>query len=183
VFVWEGGELSGPQEVEVVGGATETARPALAAARDEAKPERRVASRSTLGLTAGIAVVLLVLTVLAALVACNVCSGYVMDSARGRLKAEASLRDAQARIAELEAKLQGASSPTNAPGETGMAPTPSAPAAPARTYVVKHGDSLWAIARHYYGDGDKWPLVAEANHLKPEDLEPGMKLMVPEAKP
>lgn len=50
------------------------------------------------------------------------------------------------------------------------------------THVVRTGDSLWSIARHFYGDGTKWPLLAQANELsvvKPRHIRPGEKLKVP----
>ncbi|MGG3801796.1 LysM peptidoglycan-binding domain-containing protein [Metabacillus fastidiosus] len=32
-----------------------------------------------------------------------------------------------------------------------------------QTYTVKKGDTLWALARKYYGDGSKWNKIWEAN--------------------
>jgi hypothetical protein len=59
------------------------------------------------------------------------------------------------------------------------APGPSPPAASAQGtpappttrreatvhYRVHSGDSLWLIAKHKYGVGSLWPLIAQANHL------------------
>ena len=45
-------------------------------------------------------------------------------------------------------------------------PTPTSPAAaPAapRTYTVVAGDSLSKIAKKFYGDGNKWKRIFEAN--------------------
>lgn len=50
-------------------------------------------------------------------------------------------------------------------------------------YTVKHGDSLWKIAEHFYGSGAKYTLIHEANRppLKedPNILYPGWVLRIP----
>lgn len=38
-------------------------------------------------------------------------------------------------------------------------------AAGTRTYVVKHGDTLWNIAKEMYGDGTRWHEIFNANPL------------------
>jgi Tfp pilus assembly protein FimV len=56
---------------------------------------------------------------------------------------------------------------------------------PRRTYVVRPGDTLFAIASRQASDGaDPRPLVDEieaANHLGPADLVPGLVLLIPAA--
>ncbi len=50
------------------------------------------------------------------------------------------------------------------------------------TYVVKSGDSLWAIAKKYYGDGAKYTKIYNANkdNIKnPSLIYPGQKLVIP----
>ena len=37
------------------------------------------------------------------------------------------------------------------------------PAETSSTYTIKSGDTLWAIARKFYGDGTKWTTIYEAN--------------------
>jgi hypothetical protein len=37
-------------------------------------------------------------------------------------------------------------------------------------YVVQPGDSLWRIAARFFGDGAKWPAIAEDNRLRQVDL-------------
>lgn len=53
----------------------------------------------------------------------------------------------------------------------------------ARTYTVEAGDTLWAIAEKYYGDGSAWPKIHEANRDRIEDpdlIRPGQVLRIPE---
>lgn len=50
------------------------------------------------------------------------------------------------------------------------------------SYVVRSGDSLWAIAKKYYGDGSKYTRIQEANKDKiknPALIYPGQKLVIP----
>lgn len=50
------------------------------------------------------------------------------------------------------------------------------------SYTVKSGDSLWAIAKKYYGNGAKWPKIHAANKDKvknPNLIYPGQKLVIP----
>jgi C1A family cysteine protease len=50
-------------------------------------------------------------------------------------------------------------------------------------YVVKSGDTLWSIAENYYGVGELWSLVYEANCDEigddPDALEIGLELVMP----
>jgi len=59
----------------------------------------------------------------------------------------------------------------------------TAPAAQAyETYVVKSGDSLSKIAKQYYGNGNEWKRIFDANTdiLKdPNKIFPGQKLKIP----
>ncbi|GGN09959.1 putative mannose-specific lectin precursor [Lentzea pudingi] len=58
---------------------------------------------------------------------------------------------------------------------------PAAPAAPAvRTYSVEGGDSLWAIAERFYGDGNRYMEIANANGIaNPDLIHPGQVLTIP----
>ena len=64
------------------------------------------------------------------------------------------------------------------------------------TYTVKTGDSMWAIAQRFLGDGSKWPTIYEANKTIIEQtakkygrqssdngrwIYPGMTLAIPTA--
>ena len=68
--------------------------------------------------------------------------------------------------------------------EGGSSSADAAPADPtaARTYEVQKGDSLWKIAKHVYGDGNKWKAIAEANAElipDPDKIKPGQVLVIP----
>jgi LysM repeat protein len=62
-----------------------------------------------------------------------------------------------------------------------MAAHSSSGAGPERTYVVKYGDTLWAIAsEHYSGDvrAGVWRLQ-ERNGLRGSPIVPGQRLRIP----
>jgi nucleoid-associated protein YgaU len=68
--------------------------------------------------------------------------------------------------------------------EGGSSAAEAAPVDPtaARTYEVRKGDSLWKIARHVYGDGNKWKAIADANAElipNPDKIKPGQVLIIP----
>jgi len=49
-------------------------------------------------------------------------------------------------------------------------------------YVIKKGDTLWAIANKFLGNGSKYPEIFEANRevIKDPDLiYPGQKIRIP----
>lgn len=49
-------------------------------------------------------------------------------------------------------------------------------------HVVRSGDSLWSIAKKYYGDGAKYTKIYDANKDKiknPAVIKPGQKLVIP----
>lgn len=51
-------------------------------------------------------------------------------------------------------------------GGTQPPPTGSPSPAPPRTYTVVARDSLWKIAQRYYGKGELWPRIFDANRNK-----------------
>ncbi len=63
------------------------------------------------------------------------------------------------------------------------APAPQAEPEPepaARTYTVESGDTLWAIAERFYGDGSKYQIIADASGISNPDLiHPGEVLTIP----
>ena len=76
-------------------------------------------------------------------------------------------------------------------GGSSTAPSPLPPPADpvvekraGRTYTVVQGDSLSKIAKHHYGEANKWPKIYEANRdfIKDPDLiYPGQSFRIPEA--
>lgn len=80
---------------------------------------------------------------------------------------------------------------TPAPAEPAPAPAPATPApaepapAPAggeQSHTVVRGDTLWDLAEKYYGDGQKWPTIRDANPgIAERDLTIGSTLKIPAA--
>jgi LysM repeat protein len=60
---------------------------------------------------------------------------------------------------------------------------PATAAAGKRIHLVKKGDTLWGIAKTYYGDGRKWSRIYGANKavigVNPNKIYPGQKLEIP----
>ena len=49
-------------------------------------------------------------------------------------------------------------------------------------YTIKEGDTLWAIAQSFYSDGNKYPIIVEANIeviKDPELIYPGQAIRIP----
>ena len=76
--------------------------------------------------------------------------------------------------AKVEEEVAPAAVETPAP-----APAPAAPAP--RTYTVVSGDTLWAIAERFYGDGNQYPKIASASGVaNPDLIHPGQVLTIPD---
>lgn len=60
----------------------------------------------------------------------------------------------------------------------GVAPDPE-PEPEEVTYTVQKGDSLWAIAKKFYGKGWKFPLIMQANGMTKAAIYPGDVLIIP----
>jgi nucleoid-associated protein YgaU len=51
-----------------------------------------------------------------------------------------------------------------------------------QSYTVQPGDNLSKISRHFYGDANKYPVIAKANNLDdPDKIKVGQKLVIPAA--
>ena len=64
--------------------------------------------------------------------------------------------------------------------ETGLNQRPSTRTTP-KSVCVKKDDTLWDLAVHYYGDGNRWKEIAELNGItEPKRLQIGTTLEMPE---
>ncbi len=81
--------------------------------------------------------------------------------------------------------VQSGSSTTAAePVAPAPAPSSAGTSGTDQTYTVVSGDSLSKIAKHYYGDANKWHRIHEANRdqiSNPDLIHPGQKLRIPGA--
>lgn len=73
---------------------------------------------------------------------------------------------------------------TNRPGNATKKPAPAPKTNPKNkgTYVIKRGDTLWAISKKYYGKGSQYPKIYNANRniiKNPNLIYPGQKLVIP----
>ena len=78
--------------------------------------------------------------------------------------------------------VQSGSSTTAAEPLPPLAPTSTT--GQSQSYVVVAGDSLSKIAKHFYGDANKWHRIHEANRdqiKNPDLIHPGQKLTIPGA--
>jgi len=69
-------------------------------------------------------------------------------------------------------------------GGSSAAPAANSTTAAARLYIVVNGDSLAKIARHHYGDANKWRTIYDANRdviKDPDFIYPGQSFRIPEA--
>jgi len=75
-----------------------------------------------------------------------------------------------------------AAAPVASPGVAQQRPRPDLKPVP-KIYVVKPGDTLWAIAKLQYGSGSKYSAIYNANKVvigpDPAKITPGMKLVMP----
>ncbi|MEV4128390.1 LysM peptidoglycan-binding domain-containing protein [Nocardia sp. NPDC049707] len=63
-----------------------------------------------------------------------------------------------------------------APAAEEVPPPPPA----AQTYTVEPGDTLWAIAERFYGDGNRYQEIADASGIdNPDVINPGQVLTIP----
>lgn len=60
-----------------------------------------------------------------------------------------------------------------------LAVVTSKPAENYRIHTVTHGDTLWAIAKKYLGDGNRYKEIVSLNRLKSNVIYSGMKLKIP----
>lgn len=76
---------------------------------------------------------------------------------------------------ELEAPVEEAVAEPAAAAAAEPEPEPAA-----RTYTVESGDTLWAIAERFYGDGNRYQAIADASGIaNPDLIQPGQVLTIP----
>ena len=62
-------------------------------------------------------------------------------------------------------------------------PPAEPPPPPVQYYVIESGDTLYGIAKNFYGNGMKYPEIFEANREvieDPDKIYPGQKIRIPE---
>ncbi|MDQ3900078.1 MAG: LysM peptidoglycan-binding domain-containing protein [Actinomycetota bacterium] len=81
----------------------------------------------------------------------------------------------------LAGGAEAPAAPTQAPAAPTQAPAAPTQAPARRIYTVVSGDTLWAIAERFYGDGSKYPQIASANGIaNPDLIMVGQELTIPE---
>lgn len=92
-----------------------------------------------------------------------------------------SIRLVQARALQVLTEAEAAGRPAPSPARAEAAARPAPP--PPKTYTVKPGDTLWAIAKRTLGDGSRWREIYEANASligkDPALILPGQTLRLP----
>lgn len=90
-----------------------------------------------------------------------------------------SLRFIEAREMVIMTETEIRQAPTTASGAATSRPAPSTP----KTYTVKPGDTLWAIAKKFLGDGKRWREIYNNNinviGKDPNLIFPGQVLRIP----
>jgi nucleoid-associated protein YgaU len=82
----------------------------------------------------------------------------------------------------LDAGTTPAADATEVAATGTTAAEPAAAAAKSEEYVIKSGDTLSKIAKHYYGDASKYMRIFEANQdviSDPNKIFPGQKIHIP----
>jgi len=115
-----------------------------------------------------------------------------MEARRREAEAEAAAKaqaaEAAARAAAAQTEAEKAKAAAAAQAREALGAEPQQPGTRGvlggseRIYVVVAGDSLFKIAAHFYGNGNRWPELFEANKdqiKNPRLIRPGQKLRIP----
>jgi nucleoid-associated protein YgaU len=87
---------------------------------------------------------------------------------------------AASKAAAPEVAPAAAEEPIPAPAAEPAPPPPPPPPPAPRTYTVVSGDTLWAISERFYGDGNKYQVIADASGVaNPDLIHPGQVLTIP----
>jgi nucleoid-associated protein YgaU len=82
--------------------------------------------------------------------------------------------------ASIEEAVPAPAPPAPEPEAAPPPPPPPPPPPAPRTSTVVSGDTLWAIAERFYGDGSKYQRIADASGISnPDLLHPGQVLTIP----
>lgn len=97
-----------------------------------------------------------------------------------QVKQELSVARAAAKPAAEPAPAPAAESSEHPPAAQSASPAASSTS---NSYTVQPGDTLWKIAKQFYGEGNQYLKIFEANKglLKdPDQIFPGQELVIPE---
>jgi len=95
---------------------------------------------------------------------------YAADGPAWSTKTETDAPPPPAPAAEAEAAPEAVAEPV----------AEETPEPAVRTYTVESGDTLWAIAERFYGDGSKYQAIADASGIpNPDLIQPGQVLTIP----
>jgi nucleoid-associated protein YgaU len=115
------------------------------------------------------------------------------NNGAGNMSARGSALDVSSPAPMTAAPAPQAYTPSPAPTPVAVqpvvydsAPAPQAAATPAvantsaGSYTVRHGDTLYSIAKSHYGSGKEYTRIVSANPgLSPEKLRAGQKIVIP----
>ena len=96
-----------------------------------------------------------------------------------KVEQDLSLKPAAPAVEKKDDKPKAAPA---AEATTRTAEAESADSSEATTYTVKSGDTLWKIAKEFYGEGAKYTKIFEANRNileNPDHILPGQELTIP----
>ena len=103
------------------------------------------------------------------------------------IRGEAPSEDAKNKVWDAIKAVNGGMSPQDATIDITVAKGMGGPAgaaqAPGRTYTVQAGDTLSKISKQFYGNGNDYMKIFNANKDKlkdPDKIQPGQKLTIPE---
>ena len=102
--------------------------------------------------------------------------GIQVDGERVTLTGTADSQETREKLVLLVGNVQGI-------GQVDDQLRVAQPAAEARFYTVKQGDTLSKIAQAHYGDANQYPRIFEANRpllRDPDEIYPGQTLRIPE---
>jgi nucleoid-associated protein YgaU len=102
------------------------------------------------------------------------------------IRGEAPSEDAKSKVWDAVKAVNGGINPQDATIDITVVKAQGGPAggaqAPGRTYTVQAGDTLSKISKQFYGDGNDYMKIFNANKDKlkdPDKIQPGQQLTIP----